>query len=95
MANSKLGWVGKAVRHPDGRSGVIRSEYIGFGFAGLTIACEGGASAYVQLNTSGEDDGEPGWQWWCENFSDGPCWLDLGAPLAPELADEAPGMRGP
>lgn len=75
---SELGWVGKKMRHRDGRTGEIRKENVGFSFAALFIDVDGGGEAMVQLNTTGPDSGEVGWEWFCENFSGGACWLTLG-----------------
>lgn len=77
---SSLGWVGKQVRHRDGRTGSITGEFVGFGFAGLTIsiADTDSPTAYVQLNTSGPDTGEAGWEWWCPNFEGGAQYISLG-----------------
>jgi hypothetical protein len=94
MQVSELGWVGKKVRHPDGRAGTIRGEFIGFGFAGLTLAVDGGGEAYVQMNVQGADGGEAGWQWWCANLFGGPDWLPLGDQPAPDtVPGSGPGMR--
>lgn len=73
-----MGWTGQQVKHADGRTGRIAAEYIGFLHAVLTIVVDGGGESRVQLNTNGRDTGEPGWQWFCENFSGGPRWLQLG-----------------
>lgn len=71
-------WTGVKVRHADGRSGFIESDWEGFLHRGLKIAIEGGGEAFVQLNSNGPDTGESGWSWWCENFSGGARWLALG-----------------
>lgn len=75
---STLGWRGKTVRNADGRQGKITGEYTGFCHASLTITVTDGEAATVQLNSNGPDTGETGWEWWCEEFSGGPCWLPLG-----------------
>jgi len=75
---SRLGWIDKRVRHDDGREGVIASEYIGFGFALLTIKVASGGEAHVQLNCRGRDGGERGWLWWCENMAHGARYIPLG-----------------
>ena len=72
------GWAGIKVRHADGRTGVIRSDYTGFAHRALTIEIDGGGKDHVQLNADGPDSGSKGWEWWCEHFSSGPCWLKLG-----------------
>lgn len=72
-------WEGTKVRNLDGRTGKISSEFAGFGFQGLNISLDAGApEAYVQLNNSGSDAGESGWEWYCEDFDGGPRWLPLG-----------------
>lgn len=73
-----LGWQGRLVKHQDGRTGRITQEWPGFCHVGLRIVCVDETIAYVQLNTNGRDTGEPGWAWWCENFSTGPRFLPLG-----------------
>lgn len=78
MSDYDLGWRGKKVRHEDGHTGKINGEFVGFGFAGISICIDGGGEAYVQLNTKGSDSGNTGWSWWCENFSGGARWLKLG-----------------
>lgn len=75
---SKLGWQGKQVRHRDGRTGVIRAEYVGFGYVLLNIDATNGSEAVVLLNAHSGDGGATGWAWLCENFSGGPHWLPLG-----------------
>lgn len=66
------------MRHSDGRTGEIRKEKFGFCFAALFIDVDGGGTAMVQLNTTGQDSGEAGWEWFCEHYSSGACWLKLG-----------------
>jgi hypothetical protein len=83
---SELGWQGTKVRHADGRTGVIASDYVGFCHAGLSIRVDGGGEAFIQLNTNGPDTGEAGWEWWCENFDGGARWLTLGDHAAPPRA---------
>ncbi|MEC4339595.1 hypothetical protein VPH13_12805 [Stenotrophomonas pavanii] len=78
MATEQDGWVGIKVRHTDGREGSIVGQYAGFLHLGLSIRCSDGTDARVQLNANGRDTGEAGWEWWCSNFSNGPCWLPLG-----------------
>lgn len=73
-----LGWKGKRVQHQDGRQGVIAREDVWFGGVDLIISTGDGGTACVKLNTRGQDAGETGWSWWCENFSNGACWLPLG-----------------
>lgn len=72
------GWRGKSVRHLDGRTGTIRSEYTGFLHIALTIAVDAGGQAHIQLNANGQDSGDAGWAWLCAEFSGGPAWLPLG-----------------
>lgn len=83
------GWEGIKVRHADVGAGVITSEFVGFGFRGLTITADNGQEPYVQLNDDGTDKGARGWEWQCENHTDGPKWMALGsAPKAdPNAAD--------
>jgi hypothetical protein len=71
-------WRNIKVRHPDGRSGTITSDYVGFGHRALRISIDDGGEAHVQLNTDGVDSGEPDWTWFCENHDGGPKWLPLG-----------------
>lgn len=71
-------WVGIKMRNHDGRTGVIRSEFEGFAHRHLTIAVDDGAESTVELSALGNDSGETGWYWLCENFSCGPAWLLLG-----------------
>lgn len=79
-------WEGTKVRNKDGRTGKISSEFAGFGFQGLNISQGADApEAYVQLNNSGSDAGESGWEWYCEDFDGGPRWLPLGK----QAADQA------
>ena len=75
---SEIGWLGKRVRHHDGRTGIIKDEWVGFCHVGLKISVDRGGTAFVQLNTNGKDTGEAGWEWWCENFNGGPRFLPLG-----------------
>lgn len=58
--------------------GRIKSESIGPGHCGLSIAVEDRPDDYVQLNSNGKDTGSAGWSWYCENFLGGPQWLPLG-----------------
>lgn len=82
------GWEGIKVRHAEVGAGVITSEFVGFGFRGLTITADGGQETYVQLNDDGTDKGARGWEWHCENHSDGPKWMPLGsAPKASPVVD--------
>lgn len=74
---SDLGWKVTKVRHTDGRTGIIVSDYAGFLHAALMIRVDGGGESFVQLNTNGPDTGEAGWQWWCENFDGGAKCLQL------------------
>lgn len=71
-------WKGIAVRHADGREGVIASDFEGFGYRVLTIEVPGHPDAHVQLNAWGRDSGEAGWQWLCERYNGGRAWLLLG-----------------
>lgn len=71
-------WKGVKVRHTDGREGRIASDYEGFGHRVLTLAIHGKPDAHVQLNAWGNDSGEAGWSWLCEDFQGGPKWLPLG-----------------
>ena len=72
-------WKGIKVRNDDGRTGSITSDFTGFGFRALTIhVAPGTTEANVQLNATGMDSGETGWEWLCENFSGGARWLPLG-----------------
>lgn len=48
-------WKGVKVKHDDGRSGVIESDWEGFLHRALKIAIEGGGEAFVQLNSNGPD----------------------------------------
>ena len=73
-----MSWQGIKVRHPDGRSGVIRGDYEGFLHRSLSISVQGGGEVYVQLNANGPDTGSVGWEWYCEDFSGGQKWLPLG-----------------
>lgn len=73
-----MSWQGIKVRHADGRTGVIRSDYAGFLHRTLSIKVDGGGDDSVQLNSNGPDTGTPGWEWYCENFCGGPRWLVLG-----------------
>lgn len=66
------------MRHFDGRTGEIRKENVGSASVALFIAIDGGGEAMIQLNASGSDSGETGWEWFCENYSSGACWLLLG-----------------
>lgn len=71
-------WKGIKVKHRDGREGVIVSDYTGFLHRALRIEVQEGKEAFVQLNSDGPDNGEAGWSWWCENFSE----VRSGLPLA-------------
>lgn len=71
-------WKGIKVKHADGREGIISSDYEGFGHRVLTLAIEGKSDAHVQLNAWGNDSGETGWVWLCEDHQDGPKWIVLG-----------------
>jgi hypothetical protein len=73
-----MSWVGIKVRHMDGRTGTISSDYAGHLHRGLTIAVDGGGTDSVQLNTDGPDTGSPGWEWHCDWGSGGAEWLGLG-----------------
>jgi hypothetical protein len=72
-----MSWTGKIARNKDGREGRI-AEYVGFLHIALSIRCKEGGNGHVQLNSNGPDTGDTGWQWYCENFLDGPAWLPLG-----------------
>jgi len=78
MSSNDHGWRGRTVRHLDGRTGTIRSVYVGFLHLALTIAVDGGEEAHVQLNANSQDSGEAGWAWHWPDFSGGPAWLPLG-----------------
>lgn len=71
-------WKGIKVRNADGREGCIATDYQGFGHRVLTLAIPGKPDAQVQLNSWGNDSGETGWTWLCEDFQGGPKWLLLG-----------------
>jgi hypothetical protein len=71
-------WKGIAVKHSDGREGRITSEFEGFGHRLLTIEVAGLPDSHVQLNAWGKDSGDPGWEWYCEQFDGGARWLPLG-----------------
>lgn len=73
-----MSWQGIKVRHTNGRTGTIRSDYSGFLHRVLSINVDGGGEDSIQLNSNGPDTGSIGWEWHCENFSDGPKWLALG-----------------
>ncbi|MFY2597476.1 hypothetical protein ACOTHJ_15070 [Achromobacter xylosoxidans] len=74
-----MSWTGIKVRHADGRTGRIRSDYEGFLHRGLTIQIDDtDATDSVQLNVDGPDTGSPGWEWYCEHGSSDPAWLPLG-----------------
>lgn len=73
-----MSWQGIKVRHADGRTGAIRSDYSGFLHRALSIKVDGGGEDFVQLNSNGPDTGSPGWEWCCEDFDGGPKWLPLG-----------------
>lgn len=78
MGLDDYGWRGKKVRNKDGREGVIRSEFAVLWYLTLTIKVSDGTEDKVELNADGKDGGSLGWEWWCENFSGGACWLPLG-----------------
>lgn len=73
-----MSWQDIKVRHTDGRTGTIKSDYEGFMHRVLTIKVDGEKDDSVQLNSNGPDTGSSGWEWYCENFCDGPTWLPLG-----------------
>lgn len=63
MSNDSMGWVGKRVKHVDGRKGTIKREAPGFCHVGLFIVDDDGGTDFVQLNTNGPDTGSAGWSW--------------------------------
>lgn len=71
MDKDSMGWVGKRVKHVDGREGVIRSESPGFCHAMLFIVDDDGATDMVQLNSNGPDTGSAGWSWCWRAAADG------------------------
>lgn len=73
-----MSWKGKKMRNADGRTGTIVTDFEGYMHRGLFIKCEDGSKAHVQLNVDGPDTGETGWEWYCEDLSGGPAWLQLG-----------------
>ena len=93
---SRHGWKGTQVRHKDGQTGAIESEYEGFMHLVLSIRTENGEQATIQLNADGRDSGADGWQWLSPNFSEGPSWLPLGDHSGCEIepfAEAAPSPR--
>lgn len=79
MSNDELGWRNKKMKHADGRTGVIRREYVGFGFAKLTIRVDGTeVEETIQLNTSGSDSGATGWSWMYAREGEPEAWALLG-----------------
>jgi hypothetical protein len=75
---NNFGWRGKNVRHQDGRTGRITSEYVGFDYVGLTFKLSDGTEHYVELHCIDKNRYVDGWQWFCSNFVDGPHWLAFG-----------------
>lgn len=74
-----MSWTGIKVRHADGLTGTIRSDYVGFMHRVLTIQIDGAdVTDSVQLNVDGPDTGSPGWEWYCELGGRDPAWLPLG-----------------
>lgn len=71
-----LGWLGKRMRHVDGREGVVTAEFVGFGFVTLTIGH--GATRLGEVTLANGRVSIGGWEWFCENFHGGPRWLSLG-----------------
>jgi hypothetical protein len=82
---SRYGWKGKKVRAIDGRTGVITHEGPFGHWLDLIIQCDDGTQSKVSLNARGKDSGDHAWQWYCDNFMDGPAWLPL--------TDQSPAMQ--
>jgi hypothetical protein len=79
MNNDELGWRGKKVKHEDGRTGIVRREYSGYGFVSLTIRVDGtDAEDVVQLNSVGLDSGATGWSWLYSSEGQPEKWAQLG-----------------
>ena len=60
---SRLNWVGKSVRHTDGRHGKVSREYVGFMHIVLTFRLTDGSEVLIELNTDGTNSGAAGWSW--------------------------------
>lgn len=69
------GWVGMRVKNADGREGIIVEEVKCGPLLSLWALVDGEKMMIWRLNAHGPDSGEPGWSWYCENFSGGPRWL--------------------
>lgn len=71
-------WINQAVRHGDGRTGVIVASERQLAANVLSIAVEGGGVSYIHLNHLLPDAGEDGWFWLCTSMKSTPKWIPLG-----------------
>ncbi|MHD0644376.1 hypothetical protein ACYPKM_01915 [Pseudomonas aeruginosa] len=71
-------WVGKEMRHTDGRTGKIIREFEGFGYLALTIRLNDGSDVHIELCAIGRDKNTHGWEWHCTTHDDGPKWIKIG-----------------
>lgn len=79
MSNEDAGWRGKKMKHADGRTGVIRRDYVGYGYVTITIRVDGSESEEtIQLNSRGKDSGATGWSWMYAREGEPEVWALLG-----------------
>lgn len=71
-------WLNQAVKHLDGRIGVVVDAVQLPAATDLTIAVAGGGHSNVRLHHVSADSGEPGWYWQLQDSDGGFIWLPLG-----------------
>lgn len=78
MSIDSLGWKGKRVRRADGIEGVIVSEDINFDYCYCRVRMDDGSRDSFTLCANEDNREARGWSWWCDAFSEGARWLELG-----------------